>query len=385
MKLKYFVAPLLFAAAAMVGCQETAETYPAIYMTDAQSNPDKAMTIDEPPAGTSLTVSSSVVAEQDIHVLLEVQPDLIDGFNLKYGKNYQVPPATSYELSAQETVIKAGYTTSSAIDFTVKSISDFAEGVTYCVPVSIKSVSGDMTVLEPSRTVFIVLKTPVISKAIYMGSNIYDVPAFQEDSNLAALKEVTLETRVYMNGFQNYDPYISSIMGIEGICAMRFGDVKVPKDCIQICHGDYQPAAADNPLATGKWYHVAAVWTGSTWDIYIDGLYITGVATQGETIDLTSDNSKGFHLGASYGRGRTLNGYLAEVRVWTRALSQSEIANNMNYVDPKSDGLLAYWRMNKWEPNTEKGSGNIVRDETGHGYDAVGDSSNPSMIDTKWN
>lgn len=49
MKLKYLVAPLLFAAAAVTGCQETAETYPAIYMTDAQSNPDKSMTIDEPP------------------------------------------------------------------------------------------------------------------------------------------------------------------------------------------------------------------------------------------------------------------------------------------------------------------------------------------------
>ena len=106
--------------------------------------------------------------------------------------------------------------------------------------------------------------------------------------------------------------------------------------------------------------------------------------TQGETIDLTSDNAKGFHLGASYGRGRTLNGYVAECRVWTRALSQAEIANNMNYVDPTSDGLLAYWRMNAWEPK-ESGSGNIVRDLTGHGYDAIGDSSNPTMMDTKWN
>ena len=44
---------------------------------------------------------------------------------------------------------------------------------------------------------------------------------------------------------------------------------------------------------------------------------------------------------------------------------------------------LAY-RMNAWEPN-DSGSGNIVRDLTGHGYDAVGGSSNPTMMDTKWN
>ena len=112
-------------------------------------------------------------------------------------------------------------------------------------------------------------------------------------------------------------------------------------------------------------------------------MYVTGVATQGETINLSSDNSGGFYLGASYGGGRPLNGYVAECRVWTRALTEAEISNNMNYVNPESDGLLAYWRMNAWE--AKDGGGNIVKDLTGHGYDAVGGSSNPTMMDTKWN
>ena len=104
------------------------------------------------------------------------------------------------------------------------------------------------------------------------------MPSFQEDANLAALKAITLEARVYMDGFQNYDPYISSIMGIEGECGVRFGDVKVPKNVLQICHGDYQPAATSKPFDTGKWYHVAAVWSGKSWDIFIDGVYVTGVS-----------------------------------------------------------------------------------------------------------
>lgn len=124
-------------------------------------------------------------------------------------------------------------------------------------------------------------------------------------------------------------------MGIEAVCCVRFGDVKIDNNVLQICHDSYQPAATDKPT---------------------------------ETIDLTSDNSGGFYLGASYGGGRPLDGYIAEARVWYRALIQSEIANNMNYVDPASEGLLAYWRMNEWEPRT--GGGNIVKDLTGHGYDA---------------
>ena len=38
--------------------------------------------------------------------------------------------------------------------------------------------------------------------------------------------------------------------------------------------------------------------------------------------------------------------------------------------------------INEWE--AKDGGGNIVKDLTGHGYDAVGGSSNPTMMDTKW-
>lgn len=385
MKLKYLIAPFVLAAAALCGCQETAEIHPVAYMTDAQKTVVKSVTIDTPPAGTELSVSSSVTVSKDTKIRISLRPDLLEAYNAKYEKNYAVPPTGSYSLSGDEVVISAGYSRSSEVEFTVTSLDDFAEGTTYCMPVSIEQIeNGGLSILEPSRTLYIVLKTPVISKAIYLGSgNIYKVPSFQEDDNLSALKTVTLEARVYMNGFQSRDPYISSIMGIEGECGVRFGDVKVPNNVLQICHGDYQPAATAKPFDTGKWYHVAAVWSEKSWNIYIDGVFVTGVATQGETMNLTSDNSGGFYLGASYGGGRTLNGYVAECRVWTRALSESEIANNMNYVNPESDGLLAYWRMNAWEPK-ESGSGNIVKDLTGHGYDAVGGSSNPTMMDTKW-
>ena len=402
MKLKYLVAPLLFAAAAVTGCQETAETYPAIYMTDAQSNPDKSMTIDEPPAETSITVSASVVAEHDIHIQLEVRPDLLAAYNDKYGKNYQIPPADSYSLSSTEATILAGYNTSSEIGFTVTSVSEFAEGVTYCVPVSIKTVSGGMTVLEPSRTLFIVLKTPVISKAIYLGSsNIYKVTSFQENSDLAALPQLTLEARVYMLGFQTRDPYISSIMGIEGICGVRFGDVKIGYDVLQVCKGDYQPAAINSPCAPNLWYHVAAVWSRSTLRVYIDGKFVAEQTHKGETVNLAGYHKLGrtgigFSLGAAsvYNNNRPLNGYLAEARVWSRALSSNEIANNKDLVvvDPQSPGLLAYWKMNECEvleeprrdPILNRIFYNRIVDQTGHGYDAYGEGRNPDFIDTNW-
>lgn len=372
----------MFAAAAiMAACTNPVEPYDAIYMTDAQTSPDKSITIDVTPDGTSITVSSSVNATEDIQVEIAVDTTLLEAYNAKYEKNYLAAPDGSYTLSSTNATIQAGHNMSDAVELTINSIADFKEGSTYCLPVTIRSTSA-MKVLEPSRTLFVVLKTPVISKAIYLGSNKYTVPSFQQESSLAALPQVTMEARVYVERFASSDPYISSIMGIEGVYGVRFGDVKVSPNAVQICHDSYQPAAEGQKFDTNKWYHVAAVWSGSTFDIYIDGQYATGVPVGGETIDLTSDNSGGFQIGASYGGGRPLYGYVAELRVWTRALSQSEIANNMNYVDPHSEGLLAYWRMNAWEAG--ESGGNIVKDETGHGHDAHGTSSNPTMMDTKW-
>ena len=374
----------LVSLAAIASCTNPVEPYDAVYITEAQKNVDKTLTVDTPPALTTFTVSSSVKANENVTVELEVRPDMLETYNRKYAKNYKMAPKGSFELSSLSAVIKSGFAMSDEIEVKVTSIDGFEEGATYCIPISIKSVSS-MKVLEPSSTLYVVLKTPVISKAIYLGSNKYLIPGFQDDANLSAVPQVTLEARVYVKKFFNRDPYISSIMGIEGVCGVRFGDVKVPMNCLQICHDSYQPAATQNLFDTDKWYHVAAVWTGSTWDIYIDGLYITGATTAGETIDLSSDNSGGFWLGASYGGGRPLDGYIAEVRVWTRALSQSEIANNMNYVKPDSEGLLAYWRMNAYQASDRGGYGNMVIDETGHGYNAYGVVTEPQMMDTKWN
>lgn len=383
MKLKYLIAPLAFVVAVTTGCKESAEYHPVIYMTDAQINPAKTVTIDTPPAGTTISVSASENVMVDTQITIETRPDLLEAYNQKYGKNYQAPPKDSYELSEDLVTIPAGFNASTKVEFNVTSMDDFKEGVTYCMPISIASSDGDMPVLEPSRTLFVVINTPVISKAMLMGSNKYKIPSFLTDANLSACPEITLEARIYMVKFATSDPFISSIMGIEGVCGVRFGDVKIPANVFQICHGSYQPAATNNGFDVNRWYHVAAVWTSKSWDIYIDGQYITGTPTQGETINLTSDNSGGFQLGASYGGDRPMNGYLAEVRVWSRALSNIEISNNMNYIDPASKGLVAYWRMNSWEPNPN-GSGHIVPDLTGNGHNAVSTTTTPTMMDTKW-
>ena len=59
-------------------------------------------------------------------------------------------------------------------------------------------------------------------------------------------------------------------------------------------------------------------------------------------------------------------GCLSECRVWNVARSQAQIASGVCYVDPTSEGLLAYWRFDGQLQND-----GTVLDETGHGHNAV--------------
>src|SRR3712207_9226664 len=55
-------------------------------------------------------------------------------------------------------------------------------------------------------------------------------------------------------------------------------------------------------------------------------------------------------------------GRFCEVRVWSRALSATEIAAGLCAVDPKAEGLEAYWKFNE-------NSGHVFHDATKKGFD----------------
>ena len=56
-----------------------------------------------------------------------------------------------------------------------------------------------------------------------------------------------------------------------------------------------------------------------------------------------------------------MDGIVSEARVWNRALNAIELENNQCYVDPKSEGLIGYWRLDSLDEN-----GKFV-DMTGNG------------------
>ncbi|MET0392759.1 MAG: DUF1735 and LamG domain-containing protein [Chitinophagaceae bacterium] len=366
-KSTYLLPVLLLVAGLFGGCRKGVDYKPALFFTGTELSPETKFTIDG-PSSIGVSVTSSVKVDRDITVNLEVKPELVEAYNEEKGTAYEFLPQGSYELEGTSVVIKNGFSVSDPVKFSVLSLNDFEEGVTYCVPITITNTDGDIPVLEASRTVYLIIKRTIITRAAVLSPNYFSVPSFQTTTSLASIPKLTLECRILVNQFTTANPFISSVIGIEENFLLRFGDVSIANNQMQLAGGLINtkkfPVTSKATFSTGQWYHVAVVYDGARISLYVNGVLDNYTDAEPGGINLTDSYSGGFQIGFSAG-GRKLNGAISEARVWTRALSATELQNNLCYVDPASNGLVAYWRFND-------ATGNNVTDLTGHGHTAVG-------------
>lgn len=349
-----FLGLLLF-----LGCKNSEELSHVIYMTGTEKTSVSRITIDGPQSfGVSATCTAK--AERDLHVAFKVDPSLVERYNAEKGTSYKVLPEQCYNMESTESIIKQGSCVSTPIMFNITTTEGMEDGVVYLVPITLTSAEG-YAVLESCRTNYVVINRTIVTKVLSLaGNRSLNVPKFTEDPSLKSLSQVTMECRVKMNSFCNTDPYISSIMGIEfdENFLLRFGDVTIKNNQFQVTAKDQ--ITPEMTFDTGKWYHFAVVFDGNQFIIYVNGESVaTKQATRGP-VNLYDGGD--FNFGYSY-NGRYLDGCISEARIWTRALSQVEVQENVCYVQPDAEGLLAYWRFND-------GDESVARDFTGHGYDA---------------
>jgi hypothetical protein len=114
------------------------------------------------------------------------------------------------------------------------------------------------------------------------------------------------------------------------------------------------------PFPFGGWHHFALVKSVSDTVLYIDGVQ---AARRGGPISNPSDTP--FFIGKQYlNYPQNWRGGLGEVRVWDVALSESEVAAQMNAkiapTHPKFNRLLGYWPL-------DQDQGKVVYDASGKG------------------
>lgn len=359
MKAKNIFLSLAALAAGMVSCQEAAELQDVVLFTGTEQFASTTMTVDG-PSSIALTVSSTKAMESATEVTVRTAPELVAEYNALNGTNYEPLPDNSYALDLTTLTIPARKAISNQTTLSVTTLDQFQEGTTYCMPVTITSVGNGMPVLESSRTIFVVVNRTIHTRAGKAAS--YSVPGFVGNADVSALPQVTMECRLNVAAFTSSSPYISTVMGLEENFLLRFGDVTIKPNEIQLAGGGY-PVTGSVQFATNTWYHVAVVYNGEKITLFINGQEDQSTGAPRGTIDFSTSGERAFYIGESC-NGRTLNGYVSEVRIWSKALSANDMKNNLCYVDPASEGLVAYWRFDSVNESGE------VPDMTGHGYNA---------------
>lgn len=373
---------LSLCAIILMGCKDNEDYRDVIYMSGVENSVSRLFTVDPELAASEIAfnVSSSDKMAKDMIVDLKADLSLIDSYNNRFMKNYKPLPEGSYKLSrpgidandtnkeglnlnSNQVLIKSGSSVSTPMKLSISDLSKFEEGVTYVLPVSIVSNNLGMSILRPSATIYFVINQTIVTKAAVLTSNYLQVDfSKNKDVSLTALPAVTYETRIYVNKFQSYNPYISSVMGLEENFLLRFGDTSIKPNQLQIAKPGI---ASKTEFSTEKWFHIAAVFEGGNVRMYVNGeLESSGNIAGVTALDLTHVYGDPMFMIGRSAKGRGIDGAVSEMRVWKKALSPADLINNMCYVDPTTPGLVAYWRFNGADDKK-------VTDLTGNGYDAM--------------
>ncbi|MEK6616289.1 MAG: LamG domain-containing protein [Bacteroidota bacterium] len=109
-------------------------------------------------------------------------------------------------------------------------------------------------------------------------------------------------------------------------------------------------------ILSGVWYHITGVYSGGITKCYINGILITTNSSTAYAPYGAGD----LFIGGCGGGGSNIgngcgyfNGKIDEVSIWNRALSQTEIRDNMcQKLTGSEAGLVGYWRFDETSGTT---------------------------------
>ena len=155
-----------------------------------------------------------------------------------------------------------------------------------------------------------------------------------------------------MPGSGNYPKFFQSYSQNSGIAGIAFGIsgdsnkafLAVGKATGTSQGTDFQQLFGNTVLTTGTWYHLAAVYDGSTMEIFLNGVSDGSVSWSGNP-GYATDNY--VRIGCTNTTGTDLyflNGNVDDVRVWNVARTQSQISTNyQSQLVGNESGLVGYY------------------------------------------
>ena len=365
--MKKYIIPVLAAALCCVACNQ-ADKFQygknVILVTGAEESPlskDRILA-DAVPITYNFTISATDLVSQDTRVYLSVDSMAVVNYNKANGTSYASVPRNTVLLNNEYAVIKAGTAQSANASVTLIDNSFIEEGVNYVIPISAAGTDGkEMDILAGSQTLFIkVGKTMETYSLDIPNTSVYSTHTLGDGYELS---NWTLEIKAH--------PYNMKSRGNDQLCRfccwnedgggqvlLRFNENGKPWKTLDIVapSGRYVTGATgegDNEEGVfneNQWYMISIVWDGSDMTVYVNGEKDT--PKENSVSGNQGFKLNRFEIGMSwggYGGSQSYTGRMAEMRIWNIARSASDIAGTQCSVDPKSEGLVGYWKMNEGE------------------------------------
>lgn len=194
---------------------------------------------------------------------------------------------------------------------------------------------------------------------------------FKSDATIT--KSSSTKALVGFTGVSTYAVYASIQTG---------GNVTgaVTDELITLYTGDwaYSYSSSSGSINT-DWHHLAVRWTGSDYEIYLDGTQVKNDDGQ-----VVGDQSKAkipissFDVGIRNGSDRAFDGLIDEVAIWSTPLSASATADLYNSGVPSDLTSLSpngWWRMGENDSGSNGATIGTVTDQGSGGNNATGTNS----------
>ncbi|WP_300548407.1 DUF1735 and LamG domain-containing protein [uncultured Bacteroides sp.] len=299
----------------------------------------------------SSRLSAMVSSQVDVSYSIADQ-SVVDEYNTKNGTSYEMFDPSHVKLSSTTSVIPNGKLYANKVTMELSGLETMEEGKSLILPIRVHSTS--VSALPDTGITYYILSKPIKITEVGTFTSHYISVKFPPGTYFTSF---TYETLIYVNRFSSNN----TIMGTEGVMIFRIGDVTggTPKDFLEAA--GRQKYNVMEGLKPNRWYHVALTYdqpSGKT-AIYVNGSKWAESAWAIPGFDPNSD--VGFNIGKLKGfpwGERPLNGYLSETRVWSVARTENQLKQNMLSVDPKSEGLALYYKLN----GSEKQEGGVITD-----------------------
>ena len=405
MKIYRYFSLALLSLAALVACNKMNDGFENKAFINAENlrNEVRVATDEGVVALTkTITVGIAQPVANDVNVSVVSSPELLETYRTAYyHKDAELLPEANYNLEGVVAKIKAGDVLSSDLELVFDGLDKLDYSKQYVLPVTVATEGIQM--LERSKTMYFVIKeASLVNYVADMKSN-RAWPIWDGWEKVADLKQFTMEALINCRAFNNSSS-ILTVMGVEDHFLIRIGDVTIPTNQIQIAlaYKDVEGGSTNRAdvtdatlqLRKDRWYHLAVTFDQGYVKVYLDGRLraeadrsVIGQRPNPDTgqsediifknVDFSaphSDESDGkprcFWVGYSYDSERSLDGMIAEARLWNRVLTQEEInaPNHFYKLYPSEidETLLAYWKFCE-------GFGKTVKDYSIYGKDLEAD------------